>query len=287
MGKRIHDGNWWLKHPKRLWPQILHTPKHIFTPCDHGCPISNKPIFENPYEVKIDEEVEIGAKTIIKLNVTLEGATEIGKGCRLGPNVTLTDCRIGDRVLIGHGAQLKRCIIDDGVKIPHVSYLGDTEIGEDTNVGYDTGTSNFDGVKKNRTVIGARCFIGTFVDIIAPVAIGDESYVASRTRLSSKIPIPPHSFIYEEVRNGFARTVWRENCSFKSPHHWIWLWTKVAIDPKLMTHFFSKLKGGLGDYKEWLATPHPQLSNREPRNFVKEYGESGIWRIINVVGEKE
>lgn len=285
MSKRVHDGNWWSQRPKHFWPQISHLVNHIFTsdPCHENCPINNKPVFKNPDMVEIEEGVEIGAKTIIKSSVALEGKTIIGKECCIGPCVSITDCIIGNGVIVGHGAQLKRCTIGNHVKIPHVCYLGDTTIGDGSNIGYNVGTSNFDGVTKNQVTIGPRCFIGTFVDFISPVILGEECFVTSRARVATKEPIPPHSFVAEEIRNGRSVTTWKENCSFKSPHHWLWLWTKTPVDPKSMAHFFGTLKANLGDYKEWLETPHSGLNYTEPRNIVKEYGDAGVSAVTNAV----
>lgn len=288
MDKRVHDGHWWSQGSKHFWPQMLHLPEHLVTfgPCKKNCPINNKPIFENPNMVEIDRSVDIGAKTIIKTSVTLEGKTIIGEECCIGPCATITDCEIGNGVIVGHGAQLKRCVIGNRVKIPHVCYLGDTIIGDESNMGYNVGTSNFDGVAKNQTAIGPRCFIGTFVDFISPVILGEECFVASRTRVATKEPIPPHSFVAEETSNGRSLTIWRENCSFKSPHHWLWIWTRTPVEPESMAHFFETLNEHLGNYQEWLTTPHIALNYAEPRNIIKEYGDAGIDMAIKAAEDE-
>ncbi len=241
--------------------------------------------FVDPLNTYIDPQTPLGGQgTVVHPSTFIRGETVTGNNCVLGPLVIITDCKIGNDTHITDGAKLKRCIVGDRVRIPHECYLADAVMGDDTNIGHGTGTSNWDGLKKQKTTIGKRCFVGTFVDFISPVTIGDECFITSRTRVSAKGPIPQHSFVFEEIHNGRAKTVWKENCSFKSPHHWLWLWTKKPVDPEVMKKWFNALKLYLGDYGEWLQTPHPNLDNKEPGEFFRDYGEGGLETLLRITG---
>lgn len=246
--------------------------------------------FVDPDNVYIDEEVEIGDGTEIWPNVHIIGEETkpaIGRKCKIGPGVIITDCQIGDGVKIGPAAKLKRTVVGDRTKIPHDCYFADATIGEETNIGYNSGTSNFDGWEKLRTVIGPRCFIGTFVDFIAPITIGAECYIASRPRLSIKVPTPPHCFVFEEIhfkgdkdRVGRPHITWKKNCSFKVPDHWKWIWTHKPIDPERMKTFFDILSRSNTDYTQWLNTPSQALSGDKPREVIKKHGEEDLAMIL-------
>ena len=158
-------------------------------------------------------------------------------------------------------------------------------IGEETNIGDGVTTSDFDGFEKYPTTIGARCFFGTCVDIIAPATIGEESFIASRTRLSTKAQIPPHSFVFEETRNKRTRIVWKENCSFKLPGYWKWIWTQKPVSPILMQELFDTLQSRFENYTQWLNTPQPELSEDKPRNLIKKRGEGGVEEVKNLTEE--
>ena len=137
----------------------------------------------------IYDDVEIGTDTVIHPNTTIKSGVKIGKNCEIGPNAYIREeCRIADNVKIGSFVELKKAIIGKGTKVPHLSYMGDCEIGEKVNVGCGTITCNYDGFKKSKTVIGDNCFVGSNVNFIAPVNIGDETLVAAGSTITEDVP---------------------------------------------------------------------------------------------------
>ena len=244
--------------------------------------------FIDPLNTYLDAGTTIGKKTTIWPDVYIIGKEQkpvIGSKCEIGPIVVITDCEVGDDVHIGPEAVIKLCKVGNRVKIPHSCYLARTMIGEETNIGDGVTTSDFDGFEKYPTTIGARCFFGTCVDIIAPATIGEESFIASRTRLSTKAQIPPHSFVFEETRNKRTRIVWKENCSFKLPGYWKWIWTQKPVSPILMQELFDTLQSRFENYTQWLNTPQPELSEDKPRNLIKKRGERGVEEVKNLTEE--
>ena len=97
-------------------------------------------------------------------------------------------CRIGREVKIGDFVELKNAVLEDRVSAGHLTYLGDADVGEHTNVGAGTITCNYDGRKKYRTVIGKESFIGTHATLIAPVTIGEGAYVAAHSVVTEDVP---------------------------------------------------------------------------------------------------
>jgi len=169
---------------------------------------------EDPDTTYIGPDVRIGADTVIGPNVHLRGATRIGANCRLDGSSFLTDTVVGDGVLlrfgvvmteveVGRGCQIgpfahlrpgskladevhigdfvetKNTIIGSGSKANHLAYLGDAEIGRDSNIGAGTITCNYDGFEKYHTVVGDRVQVGSDSQLVAPVRLGDDVYVAS------------------------------------------------------------------------------------------------------------
>jgi bifunctional UDP-N-acetylglucosamine pyrophosphorylase/glucosamine-1-phosphate N-acetyltransferase len=162
-----------------------------------------------PETIVIDEDVRVGADSVILPHSQLLSATVVGEGCLIGPAAVLHNARIGNRVIvrsstitdsqvaddsdvgpyahlrggseigprshIGNFAELKNARLDASVKVGHFSYLGDASIGEETNIGAGTVTANFDGVDKHRTEIGARAFIGSDSILRAPIRIGENA----------------------------------------------------------------------------------------------------------------
>lgn len=160
-----------------------------------------------PQTVTIEDGVEIGQDTTIEPGSVLRTGTRVGGRCVIGPHSvldgarigsdvrvvssTLESCYVGDGtdigpyshlrpgasigrgVHIGNYVEIKSAVIEDGVKIGHVSYLGDASIGREANIGAGTITANFDGIHKNKTTIGANVFIGSDTMLVAPVNIGD------------------------------------------------------------------------------------------------------------------
>ena len=137
----------------------------------------------------IHDNVTIGVDTVIHPNTTIKSGVVIGKNCEIGPNAYIREgCVIGDNVKVGSFVELKNVKVGDRTKIPHLSYLGDTEIGSDGNVGCGTITCNYDGVNKNKTLIGDRAFIGSNVNLVAPVTLGDDVLIAAGSTITEDVP---------------------------------------------------------------------------------------------------
>lgn len=170
----------------------------------------------------IDDQVEIGMDTVIYPGTILEGNTKIGEGCIIGPasrlvnaevgddveisqSVVLDSCvedgakigpfayirpesRIGKKVKIGDFVEIKKSVIGDKTKIPHLAYIGDSQIGRNTNIACGVITVNYDGKKKHKTVIGDNCFIGCNTNLVAPVTVNDNSYVAAGSTITEEVP---------------------------------------------------------------------------------------------------
>ena len=123
--------------------------------------------------VKIADDVEI------RSFCDLEDVT-IGEGASIGPFARVRGgAELGANVHLGNFVEVKKSVLHAGVKAGHLSYLGDAEIGEKTNIGAGTITCNYDGVNKSKTTIGANAFIGSNSSLVAPVTIGDGAYIAS------------------------------------------------------------------------------------------------------------
>ncbi|MBV9839752.1 MAG: bifunctional UDP-N-acetylglucosamine diphosphorylase/glucosamine-1-phosphate N-acetyltransferase GlmU [Solirubrobacterales bacterium] len=176
----------------------------------------------DPAATVIDAQVRIGQDAVIAPFTSLQGATQIGPGSTVGPHATVIDSRIGeqasvlhayvqgadvgDRVSVGpfaylrpgavlrEGAkagtfvEIKNSDLGAGAKVPHLSYIGDAEIGERTNIGAGTITANYDYVRKNRTTIGARVRGGVHTSLIAPVTVGDDAYTAAGSVITKDVP---------------------------------------------------------------------------------------------------
>ena len=177
----------------------------------------------DPATAYIDDTVVIGPRTVIYPGVTLEGRTVIGADCLIRSWVRLTDATVGDRVHIidscvivesvldadvrvgpfahirpgshvmaaahvGNFVELKKTALGPGSKASHLTYLGDATIGAGVNVGAGTITCNYDGVRKNPTVIEDGAFIGSDSQLIAPVRIGAGAYVAAGSSITHDVP---------------------------------------------------------------------------------------------------
>ena len=177
----------------------------------------------DPEQTYIDYGVTIGPDTILHPNCHITGETVIGSGCEVEPGVSISDCNIGDdchvkagsvlegsvlhedvavgpmahlragtvlqsHVKIGNFVETKKVVMGEGSKASHLTYLGDAEIGRAVNIGCGTITCNYDGVKKHRTVIGDEVFIGSDVQLVAPVTIGRNSLVAAGTTVTADVP---------------------------------------------------------------------------------------------------
>lgn len=171
----------------------------------------------DPFSTWIDEDVEVASGVVIEHNVTIKGWVRIEEGARIrsytyienigkdgkkpetpmvikrnasiGPFSRLRlDAIIGEGAAIGNFVEVKKSYIGKNVKAQHLTYLGDAEIGEDSNIGAGTITCNYDGVKKNKTRIGARVFVGSGVELVAPVEIEDDVYIAAGSTITDRVP---------------------------------------------------------------------------------------------------
>ena len=137
----------------------------------------------------IYDDVIIGMDTVIHPNTTIKGDVVIGENCEIGPNAYIREgCRIADNVKIGNFVELKKTTIDSGTKVPHFIYLGDCEVGKNTNIGCGTITCNYDGINKHKTLIGDNCFIGSNVNLVAPVKVGSNSKIAAGSTITEDVP---------------------------------------------------------------------------------------------------
>lgn len=137
----------------------------------------------------IYEDVEIGIDTVIHPNTTIKSGVVIGEDCNIGPNAYIREgCKLANNVKVGSFVEIKKAIIAEGSKVPHLSYMGDCEIGTKCNIGCGTITCNYDGKNKHKTKIGDNCFIGSNVNLVSPVNIGDHVLVAAGSTITEDIP---------------------------------------------------------------------------------------------------
>jgi len=159
----------------------------------------------DPRATVIDVDVEIGRDTTIEPFTTIRGATRIGEGCVVRHSY-LIDCVLEDGVTVGPFAYLrpgtvlregakagtfvevKNSDVGPGAKIPHLSYIGDADVGEGTNLGASTITANYDGRDKHRTTIGKHVRSSVHVSFVAPVSIGDEAYTGAGSVIDEDVP---------------------------------------------------------------------------------------------------
>lgn len=144
---------------------------------------------EDSNSTYIHDNVKIGTDTVIHPNTTIKSGVVIGNNCEIGPNAYIREgCEIGNNVKIGNFVEIKKAKIGDRTKVPHFIYLGDTEVGEDCNIGCGTITCNYDGLNKNKTKIGNRAFIGSNVNLVAPVTLGDDVLIAAGSTITEDVP---------------------------------------------------------------------------------------------------
>lgn len=139
----------------------------------------------------IDKDTRIGRDCIIYPYTIIERKVTIGRSCRIGPFARLREGTIiKENVEIGNFVELVRTTVSSGAKIKHMAYLGDTYIGENVNIGAGVITANFDGKKKNKTVIGDNAFIGVGAILIAPVRIGKNAVVGAGCVVTKNKDVP-------------------------------------------------------------------------------------------------
>lgn len=137
----------------------------------------------------IYDDVEIGMDTVIHPNTTIKSGVKIGEDCEIGPNAYIREgCMLENKVKIGSFVEIKKAIIKEGSKVPHLSYMGDCEIGEGCNIGCGTITCNYDGFNKSKTIIGNKSFIGSNTNLVAPVTLGDNTFVAAGSTITEDVP---------------------------------------------------------------------------------------------------
>ena len=148
----------------------------------------------------IGRDAVIGPNVIFGPGVTIESGAEIkgfchlegchvSRGADVGPFARLRPgAELAEDVHVGNFVEIKNAILDEGVKVGHLTYIGDADVGEFTNIGAGTVTCNYDGVMKHRTRIGKRAFIGSDTMLVAPVTIGDGALTASGSVITEDVP---------------------------------------------------------------------------------------------------
>ncbi len=137
----------------------------------------------------IYDDVEIGIDTVIHPNTTIKSGVVIGENCEIGPNAYIREgCKLADNVKVGSFVEIKKAVVGEGTKIPHLSYMGDCEIGSKTNIGCGTITCNYDGFKKSKTIIGDDAFVGSNVNFVAPVTVGKNVLIAAGSTITEDVP---------------------------------------------------------------------------------------------------
>ncbi len=172
--------------------------------------------------VIIEKNVEISPETVILPNTIIMGETKIGKGCVIGPNSYICDteignntklnntqsfnsqigsgvtagpfvhirpnCKIADNVHIGNFVEVKNSTVDEDTKLPHLLYIGDSDIGKDVNFGCGCVTVNYDGRNKSRTTVKDGAFIGCNTNLVAPVTVGENAFTAAGSTITEDVP---------------------------------------------------------------------------------------------------
>lgn len=135
---------------------------------------------EDPASTTIYGGVSVGRDSVIRPNTVIESNVRIGERCVIGPFARIRpDVEIGDDVEVGNFVELVRARIGSGSKVKHHTYLGDATVGSNANIGAGTITANFDGKKKNKTVIGDDVFVGIGARLVAPVRIGKGALIGA------------------------------------------------------------------------------------------------------------
>jgi bifunctional UDP-N-acetylglucosamine pyrophosphorylase/glucosamine-1-phosphate N-acetyltransferase len=159
----------------------------------------------DPAATVIDVDVEIGQDTLIEPFTTIRGATRVGRECTVRHSY-LVDCVLEDGVTVGPFAYLrpgtvlrggsrvgtfvevKNSDIGAGARVPHLSYIGDADVGERSNLGAATITANYDGRAKHRTTVGAGVRTGVDTTLVAPVSVGDDAYTGAGSVITEDVP---------------------------------------------------------------------------------------------------
>ena len=176
----------------------------------------------DPDSTYIDSEVEIGIDTIIHPSTIIKGETKIGEECIIGPGSTIENSKVGNKVGIKNSVVIESCIDDetqigpfaylrpgsnigknvkigdfveikkssigDGTKISHLTYVGDAEVGKKVNLGCGVVVVNYDGQRKHKTTIGDNSFVGCNVNLISPVEVKNNAYIAAGSTITDEVP---------------------------------------------------------------------------------------------------
>lgn len=176
----------------------------------------------DPNNTYVDSTVKVGADTVLYPGTILEGNTIVSTGVNIGPHTRITDSMVGENckvqysvllnskigpncsigpyaylrpgtelgtgVKVGDFVEIKKSVVGDSSKIPHLSYIGDAVIGSHVNVGAGTITCNYDGKNKHRTNIGEGAFIGSNANLVAPVKVGNGAVVAAGSTITEDVP---------------------------------------------------------------------------------------------------
>ena len=176
----------------------------------------------DPGSTAIDVGVELGQDTTVHPATFLHGTTRVGHNCDIGPLTTVIDCALGDDVAVKHSyltgselhdgvsvgpfaylrpgtvlrakskagtfVEIKNSDIGEGTKVPHLSYIGDADVGPGTNLGASTITANYDGRRKHRTTIGTGVKSSVHVSFVAPVTVGDNAFTGAGSVIHEDVP---------------------------------------------------------------------------------------------------
>lgn len=205
--------------------------------------------FDAPDSVAVDKNVEIGEDTTVAAGVTLRGRTSIGQGCEIGPATTITDSELGDGITVPHSflvscrvadgatigpfaylrpeadvrdgakvgtfVEVKKSTIHEGAKVPHLSYIGDAEIGPKANIGAGTITANYHRGRKTRTTVGEGVHTGIHTSLVAPVNVGDAAYTGAGSVITEDVPEGALAVTRVDQKNieGYAKRIDEESRS--------------------------------------------------------------------------
>ncbi len=176
----------------------------------------------DPATTYIDTNVVIGEDTVILPNTIISGNTAIGEDCIIGPGSRISNCKIGNNaevansiandstigdethvgpfaylrpgsiigsnVKIGDFVEIKKSVIGDKTKISHLTYVGDAEVGQNVNIGCGVVFVNYDGKHKNKTVVGDNSFIGCNTNLVSPVVVHKDAYIAAGSTITDEVP---------------------------------------------------------------------------------------------------
>jgi len=197
-------------------------------------------VMMDPAAVYVEDTVTVGAGTLLLPGTILRGKTTVGPNCQIGPNTMLTDCTVGEGVtinasqcedseirdhceigpythirphcVVGEGSklgafvQIKNANLGKGTKMAHLTYVGDSDVGDNCNFGCGTITCNYDGFHKHRTTIGSNVFVGCNTNFIPPVTVGDGAFLAAATTVTDDVPADAMAISRprQQVKEGWA-----------------------------------------------------------------------------------